>query len=116
MEITSASLFIAISLVVFGISYYYFTTRYKERMTLIEKGLPPDYFKGNTNYLLFILLLGIVSIGIALGVITGTFLRSLEISGIKDFVLPAAILLFLGLSLLVSYFVLRKILEKNRPL
>ncbi|HWV68961.1 DUF6249 domain-containing protein [Chitinophaga sp.] len=113
MEITSASLFIAISLVVFGISYYYFTTRYKERMTIIERGLPPDYFKESTNYLLFILLLGIVSIGIALGVVTGSFLRSLEIGGIKDFVLPAAVLFFLGLSLLISYFVLRRMVRKK---
>ncbi|WP_142683980.1 DUF6249 domain-containing protein [Chitinophaga polysaccharea] len=113
MEITSASLFIAIALVVFGISYYYFTTRYKERMTIIEKGLPPDFFRGSTNYLLFILLLGIVSIGIAVGVVAGTFLRSLEIRGIRDFILPASILLFLGLSLLISYFVLRSIVRKK---
>lgn len=113
MEITSASFFISVSLVVFGISYYYFTTRYKERMAIIEKGLPPDFFKGNTNYLLFILLLGIVSTGISLGILTGSFLRSLEINGIKDFVLPATIFLFLGISLLISYFVLKAI-DKRR--
>jgi hypothetical protein len=113
MEITSASLFISVALVVFGISYYYFTTRYKERMTIIEKGLPPDFFKGGTNYLLFILLLGIVSIGIALGAVTGSFLRSLDIEGIKDLILPSTIFLFLGISLLVSYFVLKGIDKKR---
>lgn len=113
MEITSASLFISIALVVFGISYYYFTTRYKERMTIIEKGLPPDYFKRGTNYLLFILLLGIVSIGISLGIIMGTFLRALDIGGTKDFILPSTIFLFLGISLIVSYFVLKGIDKKK---
>ncbi|MGF6846024.1 vacuolar-type H+-ATPase subunit I/STV1 [Chitinophaga sp. W3I9] len=113
MQITSASLIISLALVVFGISYYYFTTRYKERMTIIEKGLPSDYFKGGTNYLLFILLLGIVSIGISLGVVLGTFLRSLNIDGIRDFILPATIFLFLGISLIVSYFVLKSIDKKK---
>lgn len=113
MQITSASLIISLALVVFGISYYYFTTRYKERMTIIEKGFPPDYFKGGTNYLLFILLLGIVSIGISLGVVLGTFLRSLNIDGIRDFILPATIFLFLGISLIVSYFVLKSIDKKK---
>lgn len=81
-------------------------------MTIIEKGLPSDFFKRNTNYLLFILLLGIVSIGISLGIVTGSFLKSLEIYGLKDFILPATIFLFLGISLLVSYFVLRSMEEK----
>lgn len=113
MQITTASFFISVALVVFGISYYYFTTRYKERMTIIEKGLPADFFKGSTNYLVFILLLGIVSIGISLGILTGSILKSLEIKVINDFILPSTIFLFLGISLLVSYFVLRAI-EKRR--
>ena len=113
MEVTSASLFISVALVVFGISYYYFTTRYKERMTIMEKGLPADFFKDNTNYLLIVLLLGLVSIGIAVGVVAGSYLRSLAMSSIDDFILPATILFFLGVSLVISYFVLKAISRKK---
>jgi hypothetical protein len=112
MEITSAALFISVSLVVFGISYYYFTTRYKERMAILEKGLPPDFFKGGTHYLPLILTLGIVSIGISLGIVVGAFLNSLQIEGAQYLMLPFAIFLFLGISLLVSYYIL-KATQKN---
>jgi hypothetical protein len=113
MEVTSAALFISISLVVFGISYYYFTTRYKERIAILEKGLSPDFFKGSTNYLPLILTLGIVSIGISLGIVVGAFLNSLEIEGTRHLMLPFAIFLFLGISLVVSYFILKAIQRKQ---
>lgn len=108
MEITSAALFIAVSLVVFGISYYYFTTRHEERMTLIEKGLAPDYFKDNSSYLPFLLILAIVSIGISLGILAAALLRSLNLDGMGEFLFPLLIFLFLGISLLVAYFILRR--------
>jgi hypothetical protein len=113
MEVTSAALFISISLVVFGISYYYFTTRYKERMAILEKGLSPDFFKGNTNYLPLILTLGIVSIGISLGLVVGMLLSAIKIEGAKYIMLPFSIFLFLGISLVVSYFVLKAIQRKQ---
>jgi hypothetical protein len=112
MEVTSAALFISISLVVFGISYYYFTTRYKERMAIIEKGLPADFFRGNGHYLPFILTLGIVSIGISLGLITGAYLNSLRIDGTRYLMVPFAVFLFLGISLIISYFTIRAIQKK----
>ena len=113
MEVTSAALFISISLVVFGISYYYFTTRYKERMAILEKGLSPDFFKNGNHYLPLVLTIGIVIIGIALGIAFGAFLNSLEIEGTRYLMLPFAIFLFLGISLLVSYFILKKIQKKQ---
>lgn len=113
MQTTSATLFISIGLVVFGICYYYFTTRYKERIAIIEKGLPPDHFKENTNYLPFILLLGIVSIGIGLGIITGAVLQSFLVATLKGFILPCCIFIFTGISLLISYFILRSIIKKK---
>jgi hypothetical protein len=112
MEVTSAALFISISLTVFGISYYYFTTRYKERMAILEKGLSPDFFKSNTHYLPFILTLGIVSIGISLGIVAGIFLKS-RIEGASHLLLAFSIFLFLGISLVVSYFVLKAIQRKQ---
>lgn len=114
MKVTSAALFISIALVVFGICYYYFTTRHRERMAILQKGLPKDYFKGSTNYLPLVLTLGIVCFGIALGVVAGGLLNSIEIGGIKNLMFPFAILLFMGISLLVSYLVLKRIQKNNK--
>lgn len=108
MEITSAALSISIALVIFGISYYFFTTRHKERMTLIQKGLPPGYFKNSTNYLPLILTLGAVSIGISLGIIAGALFKLLPNNALSAFAFPFTIFLFLGISLLVSYFILKR--------
>jgi hypothetical protein len=113
MEVTSAALFISVSLMVFGISYYYFTTRNKERMAILEKGLSPDFFKGDTHFLPLILTLGIVSIGISLGIVVGSFLSSIDIEGAKYIMLPFSIFLFLGISLVVSYYVLKSIQRKQ---
>ncbi|KAA2244441.1 hypothetical protein F0L74_00185 [Chitinophaga agrisoli] len=114
MLVTSAALLIAVALVVFGISYYYFTTRHRERMTLLEKGLAPDYFKGTGSYLSFVLILGVVSIGISLGILTGSILQSVTIRVIRESAFPASIFLFLGISLLVSYYLLSQIQNKRK--
>jgi hypothetical protein len=113
MEVTSAALFIAVSLAVFGISYYYFTTRHRERMALLEKGLPSDFFKDTNNYLHLILMLGIVSVGISIGIGAAALLRSQEIEGINGLAFPLMIFLFLGISLIVSYLVLKSLQKKN---
>ncbi|MEJ7644845.1 MAG: DUF6249 domain-containing protein [Chryseolinea sp.] len=117
MQDTTADLFLSMSITfaIFGICYYYLTTRQNERIAILEKGLPKDYFKDTSNYLPFILLLGIVSIGIALGVIVGAYLEALEIAGYESFLLPCALFFFLGLSLIVSYFVLKAIQKKILP-
>jgi len=114
METTSAALLISLSLVVFGISYYYFTTRHKERMAIIEKGLSPDHFKGINNYLPLVLTLGIVSIGISIGIIAGVYLSALLSNIIAVFMLPFSMFFFLGLSLFVSYFTLKAMQKKSK--
>lgn len=115
MQDTTADLFLSMSIVfaVFGIAYYYLTTRYKERIAIIEKDLPKDYFKGDRNYLPFILLLGIVAVGVALGLLAGAYLHKLQIPGYEDVMLPFAMSLFLGISLVASYFVLKSIQSKQ---
>ena len=113
MQITSAALLISIALVVFGIAYYFFTTRHKERMAIIEKSLPPDFFKGQGNYLLFILMLGIISIGIAAGILAGAIIAPL-MSIHEVWVMSICIFLFLGISLIVCYFILKAQLDKGR--
>ena len=115
MQDTTADLFLSMSIVfaVFGIAYYYLITRYKERIAIIEKNLPKDFFKENRNYLPFILLLGIVALGISLGLFTGAYLHRLNMDGFEDVMIPFSMSFFLGLSLIVGYFVLKAIQTKN---
>ena len=113
MQITSAALLISISLVVFGIAYYFFTTRHKERMAIIETGQSPDLFKRKGQWLYFLLTLGIVSIGIAFGILAGALIQSLV--DLHDFwVMSSSILIFLGISLILCYFILKSQFDKQK--
>ena len=58
----------------FGIAYYYLTTRSRERLALIEKGLAPSAFAQSRSYLPLLLLLGVLSMGIAAGIAAGAAL------------------------------------------
>ncbi|MGI4873057.1 MAG: DUF6249 domain-containing protein [Janthinobacterium lividum] len=89
----------------FGIAYYYLTTRSKERLALIEKGLAPNSFAQSRSYLPLLLLLGILSMGIAAGIAAGAGLTKLV--GSQSYVYPATIFFFAGLSLVVAYYLLR---------
>ncbi|RBL91251.1 DUF6249 domain-containing protein [Chitinophaga flava] len=112
MQTTSAAFFIALSLATFGISYYYFTTRHKERIAIIEKGLPADFFKGTVDFKPLILTLGIVCISITLGLVAGLFsMPTFPILG--GFVIIFFIFLFTGLGLLLSYFLLKKLHKRK---
>lgn len=112
MQTTSAALFASLALVVFGICYYYFTTRHKERMALIEKGLSPDLFKESTSYLPFLLTAGIVTTAVALGMIAGVMTgRLLAIE--KTIAIYVCVFLFLGIGLLLSYFILKRMQNKQ---
>ena len=113
MQTTSAALLISISLVVFGIAYYFFTTRHKERMAIIETGQSPDLFKTKGQWLYFLLTLGMVSIGIALGILAGALIQILI--NLQDFwVMSSSIFVFLGISLIVCYFVLKLQFDKHK--
>ncbi|MEN5231351.1 DUF6249 domain-containing protein [Sphingobacterium faecium] len=112
METTSAALFISISLVTFGICYYYFTTRHKERMEILERGLAPDYFKGQSDLSPLLLVLGIISIGISLGIICGMILSKLFPLYQLNLTITS-IFLGLGLALIMSYFLIRKKQKKD---
>ncbi|PUV23026.1 DUF6249 domain-containing protein [Sphingobacterium athyrii] len=112
METTSAALFISISLVVFGISYYYFTTRHKERMEIIERGLSPDYFKNQSKFLPMLLVLGFSSVGVALGLAAGLALGDLFPTQ-KFLAVGICIFMGLGLALITSYFALKNTPKKE---
>ncbi len=109
MEATSAAVLItlALALVLFGTSYYYFTTRHKERLALLEKGLPPTAFHQPGAYLPLVLLLGILCVGLSAGIAAGAFLRALPLTNSQEYAYPVTIFFFLGVSLVVAYYVLR---------
>jgi hypothetical protein len=103
----AAAIPIAISLTLsgFGIAYYYLTTRSKERLALIEKGLALSTFTQSKSYLPLLLLLGVLSMGIAAGITAGAVLTTLV--GSQSYVYPATIFFFAGLSLVVAYYLLK---------
>lgn len=112
MGTTSAALFISISLVVFGISYYYFTTRHKERMEIIAKGLSPDHFKGQNSLLPLLLILGMTSFGIAFGVAAGAAV-SILFQFEKLITITICVFIGLGIALISSYTLLKRMHKKN---
>lgn len=96
---------ISLTLSGFGIAYYYLTTRSRERLALIEKGLAPSAFSQSRSYLPLLLLLGVLSMGIAAGIAAGAVLTKLV--GSQSYVYPATIFFCAGLSLVVAYYLLR---------
>ncbi|RFS25088.1 hypothetical protein DVR12_07850 [Chitinophaga silvatica] len=113
MQITSAAVVIALALTIYSFCYYYFTTRHKERLMVLEKGLPADFFSKHISYLPALLVLGIVFIGIALGAITGLVLENL-LPGLNPVVLlVATVFVFTGVSLIIAFFILKRLIGKN---
>ncbi|MEP7264521.1 MAG: DUF6249 domain-containing protein [Bacteroidota bacterium] len=101
----------------FAILYVFFTTRHKERLALIEKGADASLFntgkKGETKGRSTVTLkLGMLSVGIALGILLGSIIHENEW-------LPEEVgyfsMIFLcgGISLVLFYFIDRKIAKEN---
>lgn len=100
---------------IFGIVYVYLMTRNKERMAMIEKGTDMSLFAkkhgDETPMKYWVIKVGFLMIGIALGILVGS-LASTSIME-DDQAYPSMILLFGGLALVASYFVEKKLREKN---
>ncbi len=103
-------------LTIFGMVYYFLTTRNKERLALIEAGADAKLFKsteGNSWH--FVIVLGLLSIGISLGAAFGMLIELLFGQGHEleqGYVI--GIFLFAGLSLLASFFLIRKIKKEDK--
>ncbi len=100
---------IAFFLVVFGIVYLYYSSRNKERLALIEKGAEASIFYGPRSERSgkWILKVGILAIGVALGVLVGSALVSAGMD--HEVAYPASIFLFAGIALVAAYFLARKV-------
>jgi|SRR5690554_4648361 len=96
-------------LAIFAILYVYWTTRTKERLALIDKGMDAGIFKSQPSK--FILLKwGIFLIGASIGVISGYFLSKYINETVAYF---STILLFGGIGLLVAYFITHKLIKEK---
>ncbi len=88
---------------IFAMFYVYYTTRNKERMALIEKGADPALFKQNLpSAKYFVLKLGLLSIGVALGVLFGNLLE-VKVGMEEGPAYLSMIFLFGGLGLVGGY-------------
>ena len=103
---------------IFGIVYLYFTTRHKERMSLIEKGMNADLFVSSKRksavpmYAVILINLGVLGIGVGLGILLG---QALFMGGMDDDVsYPSSIFICIGLALLSGFYITRKLDEKYR--
>jgi len=94
-------------LAIFAILYVYWTTRTKERLALVEKGLDAGIFKGECSQLALVKW-GIFLIAVGIGVVAG-FALSRAIDEVVAFF--TAILVCGGLGLIVAYIVTSKLMK-----
>lgn len=113
-KIMDAGILIPISLftAIFGIVYLFLSTRNKERLALIEKGVDASIFRtnGNSFQKVILLNLALLLMGIGIGVFMALLLATYT-SLDKGAVYPAMIFLMAGISLFIG-FIMTKNLDK----
>jgi NhaP-type Na+/H+ or K+/H+ antiporter len=108
----------------FGAYYYYMNTRHKERMALIDSGADASLFysskkKPQGGMISFFLGLGIVSVSLSIGILLALFLerlfRAMDGRSRGDYEEVYVIMVFLsiGTGLIISYFVIKKLIKKE---
>jgi hypothetical protein len=100
---------LAFFLALFAILYVYWTTRTKERLALIDKGLDASVFKTDCNKYALVKW-GIFLIFAAVGVFTAHLLAQVFNEVAAYF---SMILFFGGVGLIVAYFVTSSMIKKN---
>lgn len=92
----------------FGIVYVLLTTRNKERLALIKKGVDTKLFNSDKKYgfCQVVLNLALLAIGVGLGVLIGALLNQ---SGLEEGVaFTSSFFIFGGIGLFISFFLNRK--------
>ena len=100
----------------FGVFYLYFSTRNKERLSLIEKGADANLFysaKKKKTLPWVTLKFGMLFVGIAFGAAIGILLMSSFSIYPEELFLISMIFLFGGLSLIGNFIVERKLSKKD---
>lgn len=113
--------FISLFVVVFGIFYLHYSTRNKERLSLIEKGADASIFfsakapqnkKSVPIWKILILNLAVLLMGIGSGIFIGSILEAYTL--IDDGVAYAgSIFLMAGVGLFVGFTLSKKLVEKE---
>lgn len=85
-------LIILVLITIFGIFYLFFTTRNKERMALIEKGMNPNLVNSD-----FWLIVALIAVGMPLGLLFSDWTAS--VGG------PLWGFLFAGINIIVYYYI-----------
>lgn len=98
---------------IFGVIFTFLTTRNKERLALIENGADAKLFNSGKKFSFgqFILNFALLAIGVGTGVLFGALLERM---GLEDGVaFSSSIFIFGGIGLMVSFFLNRKLAEKE---
>jgi flagellar biosynthesis protein FliQ len=95
---------ISLFLTIFGIVYLFLSTRNKERLALIEKGVDASIFRSNRNSFqkIIILNLALLFMGIGIGVFIALLLATYT-SLDKGALYPAMVFLMAGVSLFIGF-------------
>ena len=103
---------------VFGIFYLFFSTRNKERLALIEKGVDAKIFmqgerrKGSLSFTkVFILNIALLLMGIGVGIALGSILYNKL--NLPEEVFAACILISAGAALLIGFNMTKKMDEQE---
>jgi ABC-type Fe3+-siderophore transport system permease subunit len=95
----------------FGIAYIFFTTRHRERMSMIEKGADPVLFQSQPKPYV-VLKYGLFLAGIGIGLLFGNILSMTTVLN-PEAAYFSMILIFGGLGLGSYYLIYNKIIKKN---
>ena len=105
---------VSLFLMIFGIIYLYFSTRNRERMALIEKGVDASIFLMGNNqnslpvWKIFLLNFACLLIGIGMAI----FIASIMVYNFgvdKGVAYPGTIFLMAGIGLLAGFFLTKKL-------
>ena len=93
---------------IFGIIYIFVITRYRERMSMLEKGVDPSTFASKDRFASNTLKFGMLSVGLAFGILMGNMLSKSEVIERAPAYFSMTFL-FGGLSLILNFIVDRKL-------
>lgn len=91
----------------FGIIYVYLMTRYRERMSMLDKGIDPSQFPAKSNSKSQSLKVGMLFVAIAIGILVGNLLYKNDLLD-KSVAYFSMILLFGGISLIIHFLIEKK--------
>lgn len=94
---------------VFGIVYLYLTSRHRERLAMIERGIPATAMENRAKTIANTLKVGMLCVGVAVGILMGYLVNYITNEPDNPVFYFALTFLFGGCSLILNYKI-----EKNR--